>query len=206
MILLSTAYFPPITWMALLLQNKEVTIDLHETYSKQSYRNRFQITTANGIMALSVPVKKPQGNHTTSGNITLEASQNWQQVHWKSILAAYQSSPFFLYYKDDIEALFKIKYDSLHQMNIKIITTLASLIGFQINIKYTEDFIPLNQIENDYRFSIHPKKKSLFKLQAYEQVFEEKNGFFEDLSVLDLLFNLGPESLLYLEDCNSPML
>lgn len=205
MILLSTAYFPPISWMALAMKNEGIMIDLHETYSKQSYRNRFQIATANGIMALSVPVKKPQGNHTNSGNITLESSQNWQQVHWKSILAAYQSSPFFLYYKDDIEALFKSKYDSLHQMNIIIITKLASLIGFQIDIKYTEDFIPLNQSPEDYRFSIHPKLKNNFTLAAYEQVFDEKNGFYEDLSVLDLLFNLGPEALLYLEDFNDSM-
>jgi len=197
---LSTAYFPPISWMALLYQQKETIIDLQESYPKQSYRNRFSIATANGKMNLSIPVKKINGNRTMTQEITLDYSQNWQQVHWKSIQAAYQSSPFLLYYEDKIEKLIKAKYDSLFKMNETIIYELSTLIGFGTQINYSEEFIPINNTYQDFRFTIHPKHSSPFHFPAYEQVFMEKHGFIGDLSILDLLFNLGPESLNYLED------
>ncbi len=198
--LLSTAYFPPISWMAKLYQKGEANLDLWETYSKQSYRNRCYIAAAKGRMTLSVPVKKPQGNKSITKEILIDYSENWRQIHWRSIKSAYQSSPFFLYYQDEVEALFQNKYTSLAEMNEKIITVLAELLGFTVKMNHTLNFIvPKTQTE-DFRFSIHPKKENLSTKKEYIQVFQEKNGFLEDLSVLDLLFNLGPEALMYLEE------
>jgi len=198
--LLSTAYFPPITWMALFYHRNKTVIDLQETYPKQSYRNRFSIATANGKMDLSIPVKKTNGNRTLTKDIILDYSQNWQQVHWKSLKAAYQSSPFFLYYKDEIEELIKSQYTSLFQLNEEVIQVISGKIGIQSQINYTREFVPVDNTDQDFRFTIHPKHSSPFHLQPYEQVFMEKHGFINNLSVLDLLFNLGPESLSYLED------
>ena len=201
MMLISTAYFPPISYMALLMQNQAaVSIDAFETFSKQSYRNRFSIATSNGKMSLTVPVKKPFGNKTRTNEMTIDYSEKWQQVHWRSIKAAYQSSPFFLYYADEIEAVFKKKHKYLYQLNEEIIAKLESILAFKSDIKYTNDFEPVNTHENDYRFRIHPKQKSIINPVVYDQVFEEKNGFIADLSVLDLIFNLGPEAQLYLQD------
>jgi len=201
MILLSTVYFPPISWMALLVQNNgKATIENYETYSKQSFRNRFEIATSHGKMSLSVPVIKPLGNKTKINNIVIDYSENWQQVHWRSIKAAYQSSPFFIHYADDIEAIINQRYTYLYQMNEKIIKKLVVILGLEYQIKSTSDFVTIGTHENDYRFLIHPKKKSMMASKSYDQVFEEKNGFLADLSVLDLIFNLGPEALLYLQD------
>ncbi|OYT14894.1 MAG: hypothetical protein B7C24_15960 [Bacteroidetes bacterium 4572_77] len=153
MILLSTAYFPPISYIALLFQHQEGQIDLWETYSKQTYRNRCYIASASGLMALSVPVKKPFGNKSITKDITIDYTENWQQTHWRSIKSAYQSSPFFLYYQDEIEAVFKEKHGSLHQMNAKILGVLLDLIGFDVPLKITEGFIKPAQESNDFRFS-----------------------------------------------------
>lgn len=186
--------------MALLMQNQGTAfIDGYETYSKQSYRNRFLMATSHGKMSLSVPVKKMHGNKTKTNKITIDYTENWQQVHWRSIKSAYQSSPFFLYYADDIEAIFNEKHEYLYQLNQEIINKLASILGFQSKIKNTSSFVPLNTQKDDYRFKIHPKQKSIIGFGNYDQVFEERNDFIHDLSVLDLIFNLGPEAQLYLQ-------
>lgn len=186
--------------MALLFKNGEANIDLHETYPKQTFRNRFHIDSPRGVLSLSIPVKKPNGNKTRSSEIILDYSQNWAAVHWKSIKSVYESSPFFLYYQDEIEVLFKKKYSTLYEMNEEIILELASLMGFDAKINHCDDFILPNTQSNDYRFLITPKQISTFNLQHYNQVFEQSNGFLENLSTLDLLFNLGPEAILYLEN------
>lgn len=199
MTVLSTAYFPPIIWMAYLYQKKEILIDTHETYAKQSYRNRTQIATATGAMNLSIPVKKPNGNQTKTFNIQVDTHQKWASLHWKSIKTAYQSAPFFLFYQDEIEAILKKKFHTLIDLNEHITKELASMIGFQADFKYSEDFIALENAENDFRFHIHPKKQLAIEFPPYYQIFDEKHQFIPNLSILDLLFNLGPESISYLE-------
>lgn len=199
MILLSTAYFPPISWMSLLYQHQEIVIDLNETYPKQTFRNRCQIATTNGLMDLSVPIKKPNGNQTKTKETQIDYQQNWPLLHWKSIKTAYQSSPFFLYYQDEVEALFHKKHETLFELNEQIIQEISSLIGFSAKINYSAEFIHLDTLKDDYRFSIHPKKNNPFIMESYHQVFEEKFGYLENLSILDLLFNEGPESIYILE-------
>ena len=196
---ISTAYFPPIIWMAYLHQKKNISIDVKETYPKQTYRNRCQIATATGIINLSIPVKKPNGNQTTSEDIEFEDPQKWRLQHWKSIKTAYDSSPFFLYYQDEIEVLLKKEHNSLVEMNESIINELTSLMNLDIEIKYTDDFVPIKKGKIDLRFDIHPKKELHVEYPKYYQTFDDKLGFLPNLSILDLLFNLGPESILYLE-------
>jgi hypothetical protein len=199
MVLLSTSYFPPISWLALLYQQKEVSIDLWETYQKQSYRNRCRIATSNGLMDLSIPVKKPNGNHSRSNEIILDDHQNWRQQHWRSIKNAYQSTPFFIHYEEGIHSiLFDKKTTLLWELNHHTIKFIADQIHIDYKIEYTNDFIEESN-ENDFRFKIHPKHKELLDYPDYYQVFDDKIGFQGGLSSLDLLFNLGPEAIIYLD-------
>ncbi len=198
MILLSTSYFPPITWLALLYQNKEVSIDLWETYPKQTYRNRCNIATSNGLMALSIPVKKPKGNQSKTNEILLDNQQNWQQQHWRSIKNAYQSTPFFIHYEEEIKSLIYGNYKFLWQLNDAIIKMICLQIDIDFKINYTDDFIE-KVPSQDFRFIIHPKHQEWAALPPYYQVFDDKTGFIGGLSSLDLLFNLGPEALIYLD-------
>lgn len=198
MVLLSTTYFPPITWLALLYQNKEVSIDLWESYTKQSYRNRCRIATSNGLLDLSIPVKKPHGNHTKTQEVLLDNQQNWQQNHWRGIKNAYQSTPFFMHYEEGIQQILNSKFEFLWQLNHALVAHIADEINMDYSMNYTKDFIEETH-ETDFRFKIHPKQNEIIHFPPYYQVFDDKIGFQAGLSSLDLLFNLGPEAILYLD-------
>lgn len=201
-ILLSTAYFPPISWMAAALQSESVEIEMHETYPKQTYRNRCNIATSSGLLSLTVPVKRVNGNHTKSCDIQIDNSLNWQLHHWRSIITAYNKTPYFLYYRDLFEPLFFKKHDLLVGLNREIFERL--LKALQINtlkIIYSTQYVKSSEIV-DLRNSFHPKinlhPKITMEFPRYMQAFEENTGFIPDLSILDLIFNLGPEALPYL--------
>lgn len=198
MVLLSTSYFPPVSWLALLYQHKEVAIDLWETYPKQTYRNRCKITTSNGNMDLSIPVKKPNGNQSKTNEVLLDEKQNWRQQHWRSIKNAYQSTPFFIHYEEGIKDILESDITQLWKLNHALIKYIAKQIHMDYSIEYTDDFIE-ESTQQDYRFRIHPKQEEIIHLPPYYQVFDNRIGFQEGLSSLDLLFNLGPEAILYLD-------
>lgn len=203
-LLLPTAYLPPVSWMAVALKYQNISIELHETYPKQTFRNRCNIATANGILSLSIPVIKANGNHTQTCEILIDNSKNWQQLHWRSIITAYNKSPYFLYYRDMIEPLYHKKHKNLVTLNQDFIITLFSTLNIRtIKTHNTEEFI----FEPDYlnlRNSFNPKKQPFQNvtepLPRYMQVFEEIHGFIPDLSIIDLLFNLGPDASAYLSN------
>jgi hypothetical protein len=140
MTLLSTAYFPPISWMAIAYQQKKIGIDLMESYEKQSYRNRCRICSSNGALSLVVPVNKPDGNRTITKDIRLDEQVNWRRQHWRSIKNAYQSSPFFIYYEEEIHKLLTDKVDYLWQLNHNILVFLIKQINFDVFLEYTKSF------------------------------------------------------------------
>lgn len=198
-IILSTSYLPPIEYFALLLKSKNVIIEQNETYKKQTYRNRCNIYSEKGVMALSIPVNKPNGNASKTKDIELIYSEKWNKNHWKAICSAYQSSPFFLYYQDDLEEIFIRKYERLLDFNMDLMKKLIELIDIDVNISFTDNFIKPNSSINDFRFSISPKiDSSIKKFPSYIQVFNDRHGFIKNLSIIDLLFNMGPETLAYL--------
>ena len=195
-VLLSTAYLPPISWIREAMFADKVMIEAHETYPKQTYRNRCRIMTANGVLPLSIPVTKPDGKHSKTKDIEIFYDEPWQRLHWRSIDAAYSNSPFFLYYKDELEKFYQKKYRFLLDLNLEILQALFSNMGKSIDIALTSDFEHQPQELMDHRNSFSPKKpcdNSQFK--RYTQVFEERFGFVADLSIIDLIFNEGPAAL-----------
>ena len=201
-VLLSTAYFPPISWMAAAVQSGNIIIEIHETYPKQTYRNRCTIATSSGILNLTVPVKRVNGNHTKTCDIQVDNSANWQMLHWRSIVTAYNKSPYFLYYRDIFEPLFLRKQESLITLNTEVLQVIFQAMKIKtIEILFTTDY----EMKPDYydlRNRFHPKinqhQEINCSLPRYIQAFEEKHGFLPDLSSIDLLFNLGPDTLPYL--------
>jgi len=200
----STAYFAPIPYFWHLNRVELAYIETGENYVKQSWRNRCLIATANGSMTLSLPVEHENKGKVCIKDIRLSTHGNWQHLHWISIQSAYNSSPFFEYYQDDIRPFFEEKPAFLFDFNEKIRQTLCKLIPIQTPVKETNRFAP-NAVfppkELDFCHRIHPKVdvgETGFNPKPYYQVFDRKFGFIPNLSILDLLFNMGPESLLYL--------
>jgi len=202
-ILLSTAYLPPIEYFAYILQCNALKIEIHENYIRQTYRNRCTILTANGILDLSIPVNKVDGNHTLCKDIRISYISNWQSKHWRAIESAYNKSPFFLYYRDDFEKFYTQTFKFLIDYNTEFLRLILKKTGISKEIVFTDVFYPVNNSTNDLRYRIHPKLiQDVFFFPHYYQVFEEKHGFIPNLSIIDLLFNEGPSSKYYLEKLN----
>lgn len=198
-ILISTAYLPSIEYFAMLMRADKVIIEKEETYPKQTYRNRCKILTANGPLNLSIPVNKTLGNNTKIKDIEIINYECWFTNHWRAISSAYSNSPFFLYYKDDLEKHFKGNSTSLLDYNTELTNELLSLIGINKSLKYSESFTIPEDLPNDFRYSSSPKKEeSTICFKEYIQVFSSKFAFAPNLSIIDLLFNLGPETKEYL--------
>jgi hypothetical protein len=198
----TTAYFPPISYFVALLSYDKIYIEAYENYQKQSFRNRAYIAGPNGKQSLNIPVIKTTGNHTNIKSIELDTQSNWKQQHWNSIATAYNSSPFLMYYVDEIKAVFFNEHNTLWKLNWDLLMLMLELFQIDNKIAETSSFELKYDESIDYRFLIHPKKESLLESQyinnEYYQVFKDKNGFIKDLSCLDLLFNMGPESGAYL--------
>ncbi|MDE5417662.1 WbqC family protein [Labilibaculum sp. DW002] len=203
--LLATSFFAPIQYYCKLVQYPEIFIEQWENYSKQTYRNRCNIYGANGVLPLSIPVVKATSKKILTKDVRISYDTNWQKLHWKGIEAAYKSSPFYEYYIDDFERFFTKKWDNLLEFNKEIQDEILGLLEIEPNIQFTDDFIEFGNSEyDDYRNIIHPKTSKsgidrTFNQEKYTQVFGDKHGFQENLSILDLIFNLGPDSLSYLE-------
>ena len=201
--LLSTAYLPPISFFHLLKKHKNVLLEAHETFSKQTYRNRCKIMTGNGVLSLTIPVVKPQGNRTLTKDIRIDNSVKWAKEHSRAVESAYRASPFYEFLSDYFNQYFEKEWKFLWDYNLSIIETVTNLLDLNINIKETESFQKEIQETADYRNEISPKKKfEIGRLtkqnNIYHQVFADRFGFTADLSIVDLLCNCGMESVLYL--------
>ena len=174
--------------MAECIRSDEVVIETCETYRKQTTRNHCDIYGPNGRLKLSIPVIKVNGNQTLTKDIRISYSQNWQQIHWRSIETAYNNSPFFLFYRDNFEPFFQKRFDFLMDLNTGLLDVVFTLLRIEKEIKFTDHF------EN------RTLVNSAISFPSYTQVFESRSGFLDDLSIVDLIFNLGPEAGRYLEN------
>lgn len=197
---LTTAYLPPVEYIRLISRSETTIIEKHEKYQKQSYRSRCHIYSANGILPLIIPVSRENGHSVNISEIRIDYSKKWQIQHWRAIVSAYKNSPFFEYYQDDIFPFYKEEEESLFNFNYKVLETILNLIGVDYNIATTDSY-QNEYSNNDYRELIHPKRETTLRGNEngrYHQVFAHKHGFIPNLSVLDLLFNEGPDVLSYL--------
>ncbi len=189
-------YFPSIAQFVKMLQTNDIVFEIEDNFQKQTYRNRCYIFGANGKQLLNIPIQKVSGKEK-SKNIKIDYSENWQQQHFKSLVSAYKSSPIFEFYIDDLQEIFLQKETLLIDLNIKTTTKIFELLP--LDLKYTLTSVYDKEIKNDYRYMVNSKSTEEFNLPNYTQVFSNKHGFLENLSILDLLFNEGPTALLYLE-------
>lgn len=197
--LISTAYFPPIQYFHEIANSDVILLERHENYIKQSYRNRCKILSANGVQTLSIPIKKKSGQKTKILDTRIDYSENWQSVHFKAIATAYQKSPFYEFYIDAFMKFFKNKYKFLFDFNRQIIETLISEIELDKKINFTDKYENLCPDKTDLRNIIHPKsKKNDFSCKKYQQVFNNKFNFVDNLSIIDLLFNEGTNTYSFL--------
>ena len=197
----STAYFPPISYFVYMLAAENPIIDGYEHYHKQSYRNRCNIYNSNGLQSLVIPVTRPLGNHTPTSQIQISFREPWQRTHWRSIESAYNKSPFFMYYSEEVKTMLYSEEVNLVTYNQSIFASLCNLLELEIEPGSTERYY--EGMSEDFRNSISPKSiitdmNVLLNKKPYYQVFEDRNGFIPDLSILDLLFHLGPESGYFL--------
>ena len=197
MTLFTTAYFPSISYMARFLQEDAPVIEIWETYRKQTYRNRCRVMTANGVESLTVPVVKVNGNHTMTKDILVSDHAPWQHIHSRCLESAYNAAPYFDHYYDFLRPIFEGRFNRLIDLNETALQAVLKMLKTKKEIVHTTDYV--REAENDLREAFSPKKPSdgcLFP--TYYQVFETKFPFAPDLSVLDLVFNEGPEAVEYL--------
>ena len=199
-ILLTTAYFPPISYFTEIIKANHVFIEAHENYQKQSYRNRSYIAGPNGKQMLNIPVIRVDGNHTPVQEVLLSNQINWKIQQWNSIKTAYNSSPFLLYYEDEIKEVFLKKHNKLWDFNWELLILMLDLLQIKTPIEKTSVYENLPSDLVDFRNTIHPKISTHTTSKPYFQVFDDRLGFIADLSILDLLFNLGTEATLYLKN------
>lgn len=203
---LSSAYLAPVQYYTKLFRYDKVYVEEYDHYMKQTFRNRCTLAAANGPLVLSVPIVRPESLKCPMRDIRISDHGNWRHLHWNAIESSYKNSPFFDYYQDDFRPFYEKKIEFLFDLNEQLCALVCELADLHPRIFRTSEFKQdFSGGERDFREVIHPKRDYRqadpeFVPKPYYQVFESKFGFLPNLSILDLLFNMGPESLLILRD------
>jgi len=196
---LSVAYLAPIQYYCKLTSYESVVIESHENYLKQTYRNRCVIAAANGLQSLTIPIETPKTAKCLTKDIRIADHGNWQHLHWHALVSAYGMSPFFEYYEDDFAPFYVQKHRFLFDFNEELRMIVCELLDIHPVINYTTEYLP--DVADDFRTIIRPRRPvedRLFCPNPYYQVFRERHGFLSNLSIVDLLFNMGPEATIIL--------
>ncbi|WP_010231258.1 WbqC family protein [Gillisia marina] len=199
-ILVSLPYFGPISQFKELVNTSKVWIEKEDNFQKQTYRNRMYIYGANGKLSLNIPIKHlPKTEvkvHQKYSEVKIDNEDRWQSVHWKSLKTAYQTSPFFEFYEDELAPLFSKEYVRLYEFNQDCFKTILECLQLDLEFEYTSEYN--KEPENLVDLRSLANAKSSVAIPEYMQVFQEKHGFLSNLCILDLLFNEGPNAVEYL--------
>ncbi len=204
-VLLGSTYLGPVEYYTKLYAYENAVIEQYDHYRKQTYRNRCIIASADGPLALTIPTEKSETGKSLMKEVRISEHGNWRHQHWNAFVAAYKQSPFFDYYSDEFHQFFEKRYDFLLDFNQELLEWVCEQIDLHPKMRFTDDFILEPEGMDDFRDVISPKcheeaGDSSFIAKPYYQVFEDKLDFLPNLSIVDLLFNMGPESLLVLRD------
>ena len=198
-ILIHPTYFPSISHYIAMIKAESVTFEMEDNFQKQTNRNRMYIYSPNGIQLLNVPVKHSKEKHQKFKDVRIENDFAWQKNHFKSLEAAYRTSPFFEYFEDDFRPLFEKKQEFILDLNLQIFELINSSLGIKIEAQKTTEFFHDSLNYDDFR-SLVNGKKDVTQIEEYTQVFNDKHGFINNLSILDLLFNEGRYTVDYLKN------
>ncbi|MDR0845570.1 MAG: WbqC family protein [Tannerella sp.] len=201
---LSSAYLAPVQYYCKLFSFESAVIEAAENYQKQSYRNRCVIAVSNGVQTLTVPVEKPQTEKYPTKEMRISEHGHWRHIHWNALVSAYGMSPFFEYYEDDFAPFYEQKFEFLFDFNQALQELICNLLDIHPKLSVSSCYEVA--VPNDFRNNIHPRHAEAddtFHPHPYYQVFREKYGFIPNLSIVDLLFNMGPEAVLTLRECTN---
>lgn len=205
-IYLSSAYLAPVEYYTKLFTYDRIFVEQNDNYVKQTYRNRCVIAATDGPLALTIPTEKSETPKCLMKDVRISDHGNWRHMHWNALVASYRNSPYFEYYADDFCVFYERKYPFLWDFNQELCALVCRLIDLQPVMEATTEYCTkFVADEDDFRELIHPKQDfhimdTTFDPKPYYQVFKEKHGFLPNLSIVDLLFNMGPESLLIVRD------
>lgn len=196
--LLLPTYFPSISQFAVMAQSENIIFEMEDNFQKQTNRNRTYIYSPNGIQLLNIPVKHSKTAHQKTKDVYIENEFDWQKQHFKSLEAAYRSSPFFEFFEDDIVPVFEKKHTFLMDLNFEVLDIVSKCLRMKLEYGKTTEYF--HEVENitDFRYLANGKKDTN-SFDKYPQVFDDKHGFINNLSVLDLLFNEGKFAMDYLK-------
>ncbi|MCK0110088.1 WbqC family protein [Flavobacteriaceae bacterium S0825] len=198
-ILLHPTYFPNVAHFVSIIHSEKLLFEVHDNYQKQTYRNRTNIYAANGKLALTVPVIYSQKNRQLYRDIKIFNDDKWQALHWKSLQSAYRTSPFFEFYQDELSPLFHTNQVFLLDFNFKCLEVILECLQLDIEYETTQTFEKKPNNCLDYRILANARKEKEHKFESYTQVFSNKHGYINNLSILDLLFNEGTNTVPYLQ-------
>ena len=197
-LLLSSTYLGPVGYYKQIARSEKIYIEQYDHYLKQTYRNRCRIASANGVMDLTIPVLSRE-TKCRMKDVRISYFENWQQLHWRAIESAYRSSPFFEYYQDGLVPFYREKREFLIDFNQELLTLMLKWLEIDAPVELTTEYNDsFGEEIDDWREAFHPKRDYPDQVKLYYQVFEQKLGFQKELSIIDLLFNMGPESVFYL--------
>jgi len=196
-ILIYPTYFPSISHYIAMIDAKTVTFEVEDTFQKQTNRNRMYIYSPNGIQMLNISVKHNDANNNFK-DIKIDNQYNWQKIHFKSLEAAYKNSPFYEYFIDDLQPIFEKKHEFMLDLNFEIFERINDALGISISFEKTTEYFHEVTDKTDFRYLVNGKKDAT-QIEPYTQVFDNKHGFINNLSILDLLFNEGRYAVDYLK-------
>ncbi|KFF05107.1 WbqC family protein [Flavobacterium reichenbachii] len=197
--LLLPTYFPSISHFAVMAQSENITFEMEDNFQKQTNRNRTYIYSPNGIQLLNIPVKHAKSAHQKTKDVKIENEFDWQKQHFKSLEAAYRSSPFFEFFEDDILPVFEKQHTFLMDLNMEVFDIVTKCLRMKLEFEKTTEYFHETPDFRDFRYLVNGKKDAN-SFEKYTQVFDDKHGFINNLSILDLLFNEGKFAMDYLKN------